>query len=320
MVDVGAVTMATLEPNPQPRAGLAATVLVAGTILSLTLASIGASITNNIAWGFLSLVGLGALLTTSLPRRVLFALTAWAVVSTAGTLLRQVLRSETLSRPEAAAWLGSFGATLALVCFVLLAARRVAEYQTQAHQALTDAEQARVIDPGTKLANRQGLEMLAGQIFESARRRGDAVYCIFLDIDGLDQVNSRVGRTVGDDVLRIVARAVTSSIRGTDATARWGDDEFVVIGPGTGLPPLEMERRIRTYCLDHSTLARTVWPARVSAGGAVLEPWNEGSVNTLLREAEREMRLRRTLRRESTSPTYRPVRHDPSPKPPEPRR
>jgi diguanylate cyclase (GGDEF)-like protein len=320
VVDVHAVTMATLEPNPQPRAGLAATVLVGGAMLCLTVGSISASLTNNVAWGFLAMVGLGLLLTTSVPRRALFGLTAWAVVSTAGVLLRQVLGGETLSRQDAAAWLGYFGTMLVLVFFVLLAARRLARYQTRAHQAITEAEQARVIDPGTDLANRRGLEMLAGQIFESARRRGDAVYCIFLDIDGLDQVNSRVGRSVGDGVIRIVAQAVTSSIRGTDATARWGDDEFVVIGPGTGLPPLEMERRIRTYCLDHSTLARTVWPARVSAGGAVLEPWNEGSVNTLLREAEREMRLRRTLRRESTSPTYRPVRHDPSPKPPEPRR
>ncbi|MGL5828644.1 MAG: GGDEF domain-containing protein, partial [Angustibacter sp.] len=145
-------------------------------------------------------------------------------------------------------------------------------------------------------------------------------YCLFLDVDGLDRVNTRMGRAAGDEVLRVVARAVSSCTRGTDVAARWGDDEFVVIGPGTGLPPLEMERRVRSFCLEKSAIERTDWPARISAGGAVLEPWDEGSVESLLGEAEREMRLRRTLRRESAAPTYRPVRHDPSPRPPESRR
>jgi hypothetical protein len=80
-----------------------------------------------------------------------------------------------------------------------------------------------------------------------------------------------------------------------------------------------MERRIRAQCSEHSTIDRSIWHARVSAGGAVLEPWDDGSVETLLRQANREMHLRRALRREAGVPAYQPTRLEPSPQPPQPR-
>ncbi|HEX3003228.1 MAG TPA: diguanylate cyclase, partial [Angustibacter sp.] len=122
------------------------------------------------------------------------------------------------------------------------------------------------------------------------------------------------------EILLTVAEALSRSTRATDAVARWGDDEFVVVGPGTGLAPLEMERRVRARCLESSPLPREQWAARISAGGAVLEPWDDGDVSTLLHQADREMQLRRALRREAAAPPYRPVRLDPSPFPPDTRR
>ncbi|GMA85666.1 hypothetical protein GCM10025868_09160 [Angustibacter aerolatus] len=121
-------------------------------------------------------------------------------------------------------------------------------------------------------------------------------------------------------MLLTVAEAITRSTRATDAVARWGDDEFVVLGPGTGLAPLEIERRVRARCVETTTVDRSIWQARISAGGAVLEPWDEGDVDSLLRVADREMHVRRTLRREASAPAYQPVRHDPSPRPPDSRR
>jgi hypothetical protein len=80
-----------------------------------------------------------------------------------------------------------------------------------------------------------------------------------------------------------------------------------------------MERRIRAHCNEQLSSDRRNWHARVSAGGAELEPWDDGSIDSLLRQANREMHLRRALRREAGVPAYQPTRLDPSPQPPQSR-
>jgi diguanylate cyclase (GGDEF)-like protein len=197
--------------------------------------------------------------------------------------------------------------------------RRTLRTAERARHAQAHAEAAAVQDQLTGLANRKGLAMLAEPILEAARRRGDAVYCVFVDVDGLSQVNADRGRSAGDDVLLAVADALGRSTRGTDAVARWGDDEFVVVGPGTGLPPLEIERRVRARLREAPSVDRSAWQPRISAGGAVLEPWDDGDVEGLLRQAGREMHVRRALRREAAAPTYQPRARDLRSRPPEPR-
>jgi diguanylate cyclase (GGDEF)-like protein len=217
------------------------------------------------------------------------------------------------------AW-GVQAVPIALAATVSLEVRRRAlRAAEQAGHARAHAEAAMVEDPLTGLANRKGLAMLAEPILQAARRRGDAVYCVFVDVDGLTQVNADRGRRAGDDVLLAVADALGRSTRGTDAVARWGDDEFAVVGPGTGLPPLEIERRVRARLRETPGVDRSSWQPRISAGRAVLEPWDEGDVDGLLRQAGREMHVRRSLRREAATPTHRGRRRDASPRPPEPR-
>jgi hypothetical protein len=45
---------------------------------------------------------------------------------------------------------------------------------------------------------------------------------------------------------------------------------------------------------------------RVSAGGAMLEPWDSGTLDALLGKADQELNLRRSLRREGSPATRRP--------------
>jgi diguanylate cyclase (GGDEF)-like protein len=171
--------------------------------------------------------------------------------------------------------------------------------------ARAEAEAAAVRDHLTGLANRRGLAMVGGQIVEHARRQGDAVHCIFVDVDGLKRVNDKAGHAAGDAVLMAVAESLRSVTRSTDVVARWGGDEFCVVGPGPGMAPLELERRIRDAVLRHPPVPESAWAPRISAGGAMLAPWDSGTLETLLGKADQEMYLRRSLRREGQSPSPR---------------
>lgn len=64
-----------------------------------------------------------------------------------------------------------------------------------------------------------------------ARRTGQKIAFMFIDLDGFKAVNDRFGHDAGDAVLKEVALRLASSIRGADTAARIGGDEFVIILP-----------------------------------------------------------------------------------------
>jgi diguanylate cyclase (GGDEF)-like protein len=176
--------------------------------------------------------------------------------------------------------------------------------------AASASDAAAVRDQLTGLANRRGLAMVGGQIVELARRQGDAAHCIFVEISGLKLVNAQLGNDSGDDVIVAVAEALREVTRATDVVARWGGDEFCVVGPGPGMAPLELERRVRDTVRLHRPVPPEVWPVLVSAGGAMLAPWDSGTLETLLGKADQEMHLRRSLRREASPATRRSASAD----------
>jgi diguanylate cyclase (GGDEF)-like protein len=54
-----------------------------------------------------------------------------------------------------------------------------------------------------------------------------------LDVDYFKRVNDSFGHAVGDDVLRVVAATILSSLRGSDFAGRFGGEEFLVLLPDT---------------------------------------------------------------------------------------
>jgi diguanylate cyclase (GGDEF)-like protein len=162
------------------------------------------------------------------------------------------------------------------------------------------AEATAVSDALTGVYNSRGLTMLVAPMLESARRRGDALHCHVVDVDRFHEVSGVLGVTAANEVLLSVAEALRESTRGTDVIARLDAQEFVVVGPGAGTPPAELERRVRTKLAEHPPVDIRVWSARVTAGVAVLAPWDSGSLDALVEHAAEEMRRRRSTRQLGT--------------------
>ena len=98
---------------------------------------------------------------------------------------------------------------------------RAARQQTETLQRLA------LLDPLTGIGNRRYLEVQLGAKLDQTHRYGWPLGVVFLDVDHFKQVNDRHGHTVGDDVLRVVARTLGAGSRSFDAVGRWGGEEFV---------------------------------------------------------------------------------------------
>ena len=81
----------------------------------------------------------------------------------------------------------------------------------------------------TKLANRAQFESYLKSTIESSRRKENKLALFFIDLDKFKDINDSYGHSVGDEMLKTVAKRLEESIRKEDFLARLGGDEFVLI-------------------------------------------------------------------------------------------
>lgn len=80
--------------------------------------------------------------------------------------------------------------------------------------------------------NRRYLHARLKEELARAQRQGSGLTCLLIDLDRFKQINDQHGHLAGDMALREAAQRVDAHIRDSDAAARFGGDEFVVLAPG----------------------------------------------------------------------------------------
>ena len=107
------------------------------------------------------------------------------------------------------------------------------------------------LDPLTGLANRGALDQELARVVGQSNIDGGHLSYSALDLDDFKSLNDTYGHQVGDEILRIAARALLASTRQADVTARIGGDEFAAILPGTDLATARhTAERIRRAIMD----------------------------------------------------------------------
>jgi diguanylate cyclase (GGDEF)-like protein/PAS domain S-box-containing protein len=84
-------------------------------------------------------------------------------------------------------------------------------------------------DPLTGLPNRLYLCDRINQAIALAHRHSGKVAVLFLDLDGFKHINDSLGHSVGDKLLRSVAKRLLACVRSPDTVCRNGGDEFIIV-------------------------------------------------------------------------------------------
>ena len=92
-----------------------------------------------------------------------------------------------------------------------------------------ELEKMALFDGMTEIGNRRYAQMNLHARFNERKRYGWDFGLMFIDIDRFKLFNDSHGHDVGDRVLKMVAKTLSSNIRSFDVACRWGGDEFVVI-------------------------------------------------------------------------------------------
>jgi len=117
------------------------------------------------------------------------------------------------------------------------------------------------------------------------------VAALFLDLDDFKQVNDAHGHLAGSHVLMEMAAVILSSIRDTDAVARYGGDEFVIVLPDTQIELAgTVAERIRDKISRHRFHAgRNLKLSLTASFGVAAFPLHASSPQQLIASADTAM-------------------------------
>jgi diguanylate cyclase (GGDEF)-like protein/PAS domain S-box-containing protein len=156
-------------------------------------------------------------------------------------------------------------------------------------------------DTLTGLANRGALIDELSRALIAARRSGQPVAVIMLDLDHFKTVNDTVGHAMGDQLLKAAARRLEAGVRGGDLVARLGGDEFVIVMRDTadGREAIAAAERIVEAFRQPITAGGLELLATASVG-VVIAP-GDASVESALREADAAMYRAKRAGRDQTA-------------------
>lgn len=147
-------------------------------------------------------------------------------------------------------------------------------------------------DPLTGIANRRRFDEEFAKVWSDAKRSGEILALLMIDIDFFKRYNDAFGHPAGDACLERIAAAIASQTRETtDLPARLGGEEFAVIlrhadESRAQTAAARIHRAIEELAIAHGDDTGCV---TVSIGAASASPNDGGSREDLIRQADQAL-------------------------------
>jgi diguanylate cyclase (GGDEF)-like protein/PAS domain S-box-containing protein len=145
-------------------------------------------------------------------------------------------------------------------------------------------------DALTGLPNRSLFSDRLDQAIVSAMREQWKLAILFIDLDQFKMVNDTFGHVVGDELLQLVTKRVSDSVRQSDTIARFGGDEFVLLLQD--VTDMDAVANIATKIINNITKVYTLYEREIFIGASVgitIFPDDAMNADSLLRNADMAM-------------------------------
>ena len=137
-----------------------------------------------------------------------------------------------LLRPHDEAFASSIWVTVFSIELVLYAVATVfVIFMLVSERVVTAHKTAASTDPLTGMFNRRGFAEATSRVIEREANAGRPVTVLIFDLDHFKSINDRFGHSAGDEILKLFATVVLSTLRITDLSGRVGGEEFAALLP-----------------------------------------------------------------------------------------
>ena len=157
------------------------------------------------------------------------------------------------------------------------------------NQRIAELEDLADRDPLTPVVNRRAFVRELDRAKAYGDRYGNGASLIYLDLDGMKEINDRYGHSVGDQALVAVAEALVANVRSSDLVGRLGGDEFgIMLVRADQTAAQEKVQQLMKFIDDIEIRSENeLIPVSVSYG--IIELGSQTNAETALAAADRAM-------------------------------
>ena len=158
-------------------------------------------------------------------------------------------------------------------------------------------------DAMTGLYNRQGYELYSKEIFDLAKERKTKLLVVVADLDDLKKINDTYGHDEGDNAITVAARALQTCCGNGEYCARYGGDEFIIIGTYDydNAIPIFYRSRIDGYLARYNSSSEKPYHVGMSTGFFIDYTDGYDDIDRCLKIADERMYANKVARKKGRS-------------------